>query len=136
MALVDHESSGRVGAGERVAILGASSDRSRYAYRAFELLRAHGHTALPVNPTLDAIDGVPVAHRLADLDAPVDTVTVYMRPALSEPLAEAIIAARPKRVIFNPGAESPRLRARLEAAGIRVQWACTLVLLRDHQYDR
>lgn len=119
---------------ERVAILGASPDRNRYAYKAFELLRAYGHTALPVNPTLDAIDGVPVAHRLADVAAPIDTVTVYMRPTLSEPLAEAIIAAKPRRVIFNPGAESPRLKARLETAGIRVQWECTLVLLRSGRY--
>jgi hypothetical protein len=39
-------------------------------------------------------------------------------------------------VIFNPGAESPRLKDRLEAAGIRVQWECTLVLLRTGQYER
>jgi len=121
--------------GERVAILGASQDPNRYAFKAFELLRSCGHTPLPVNPALAAIDGVPVAHQLADIAAPIDTVTVYLRPALSEPLAEAIIAARPKRVIFNPGAESPRLRTRLEAAGIRVQWECTLVLLRSNRYE-
>jgi predicted CoA-binding protein len=122
--------------GERVAILGASADRHRYAFKAFEMLRTYGHTPLPVNPALDSLDGVPVARQIGDLAPPVDTVTVYLRPALSEPLAEAIVAAAPKRVIFNPGAESPHLRERLEAAGIRVQWECTLVLLRSGQYDR
>jgi len=122
--------------GERVAILGASADRNRYAFKAFELLRAYGHLPLPVNPALEAIDGVPAVPDLAALEPPVDTVTVYLRPALSEPLADAIVAAAPKRVIFNPGAESPQLKSRLEAAGIRVQWDCTLILLRSGQYDR
>jgi predicted CoA-binding protein len=120
--------------GQRVAILGASADPSRYAFRALRLLDDHGHTVLPVNPTLGAIGHVAVAPTLADLHAPIDTITVYLRPALSEPLAEAIVAARPHRVIFNPGAESPRLKDRLEAEGIEVVWDCTLVMLRAGRF--
>jgi hypothetical protein len=120
--------------GERVAILGASEDPDRYAFKAFALLRSHGHTVLPVNPMLRRIDHVDVAPNLAGLAAPIDTITVYLRPALSEPLAEAIVAARPRRVIFNPGAESPRLKARLEAVGIHVVWDCTLVMLRAGRF--
>jgi hypothetical protein len=121
---------------ERVAILGASADPGRYAFKAFSMLREHGHEALPVNPALSAIGDVPVSATLADVPKPIDTITVYLRPALSEPLGDAIVAAAPTRVIFNPGAESPRLKDRLEAAGIRVQWECTLVLLRTGQYER
>jgi len=46
-----------------------------------------------------------------------------------------MVAARPRRVIFNPGSESPELKRRLEAAGIRVQWECTLVLLASGRYE-
>lgn len=119
---------------ERVAILGASDDPGRYAHRALRALRAHGHTVLPVNPQLQCIDGVGVAPHISSVAGPIDTITVYLRPALSEPLADEIIEARPRRVIFNPGAESPTLRARLEAEGIVVQWQCTLVLLREGRY--
>ena len=120
---------------ERVAILGASDDPSRYANRAQHLLLDYGHSVVPVNPTLTEIDGKPAVPDLASIDGPVDTVTVYLRPALSEPLAESLVLLKPRRVIFNPGAESPTLRKRLEGAGIRVQWECTLVLLRSGRFE-
>lgn len=121
---------------ERVAILGASTDPTRYANRAQHLLLDYGHTVVPVNPTLDEVDGKKAVPDLDSIEGPVDTVTVYLRPALSEPLADALLRLKPKRVIFNPGAESPALRKRLEAAGIRVQWECTLVLLRSERFER
>ncbi|HAD81841.1 TPA: hypothetical protein DCG35_05110 [Candidatus Edwardsbacteria bacterium] len=40
-----------------------------------------------------------------------------------------MIAAEPRRVIFNPGAENPGLMERLEANGIKGVTACTLVML-------
>jgi len=120
--------------GERVAVLGASDDPARMSNVALHRLAAAGHAVVPVNPNLERIDGATVAPSLADVPQPLDTITVYLRPELAEPLADAMIAARPRRVIFNPGAESPALRARLEAAGIRTQWDCTLVLLRTHRY--
>ncbi|NJN50799.1 MAG: CoA-binding protein [Gammaproteobacteria bacterium] len=119
---------------ERVAILGASADPTRFSNQAFHLLRSHGHTVLPVNPQLDAVADVTVAATMDELTGPIDTVTVYLRPALAEPLCDDIIAARPKRVIFNPGTESQILRERLQAQGIGVQWECTLVLLREGRY--
>ena len=120
---------------ERVAILGASDNPSRYAFRAQSALESHGHAVVPVNPQIDAVAGVPCAPTLGDIDGAIDTITVYMRPQLAEPLADEMIKARPKRVIFNPGTESPVLKRALEKAGIRVQWECTLVLLASGRYD-
>ena len=119
---------------ERVAVLGASNDPTRMSNLALHRLAAAGHAVVPVNPHLEEIDGEPVAAALGDVARPIDTITVYLRPELAEPLAEQMIAARPRRVIFNPGAESKHLKSRLEAAGIGVQWDCTLVLLRTHRF--
>jgi predicted CoA-binding protein len=120
---------------ERVAILGASDDPSRYANRAQHMLLDYGHMVVPVNPQLAEVDGKKTVPDLDSIEGAVDTVTVYMRAQLSEPLGDAIVRLKPKRVIFNPGAESPALRKKLEAAGIRVQWECTLVLLRTRQFE-
>jgi predicted CoA-binding protein len=120
---------------ERVAILGASDDPSRYANRAQHLLLDYGHSIVPVNPALCEVDGETTVPDLDSIEGPVDTVTVYLRPELSEPLAGALIRLKPKRVILNPGAESPALTRKLEAAGIRVLWECTLVLLRTRQFE-
>ena len=38
-------------------------------------------------------------------------------------------------MIFNPGTENPGAYDRLKEAGIKVQEACTLVLLKTGQYE-
>lgn len=119
---------------QTVAVLGASPKPERYSHQAVRALREHGHMVIPVHPAHAAIDGVPTARSLGDITVPVDTLTVYVGPRHSLPLAEAIIALRPGRVILNPGTESPELEARLTAAGIPWQHACTLVLLRTGQF--
>lgn len=114
---------------QRVVILGASAKPHRYAHQAQVMLRQHGHQVVPVHPKLGEIDGVPVTADLSDIDGPVDTVTMYVGPAISTGLADKLIGLKPKRVLFNPGSENPELAAQLEAAGIRTEEACTLVLL-------
>ena len=92
---------------ERVAVLGASDDPTRYANRAQHMLLDYGHTVVPVNPELKEVDGTRAVPDLDSIEGPIDTVTVYLRPQLSESLGDAIVRLKPKRVIFNPGAESP-----------------------------
>ena len=117
-----------------VAILGASNKPDRYSHKAVVLLAEKGHAVFPVHPALPEIDGHPVFKRLADITEPVHTVTMYVSPSLSTGLADALLAAKPARVIFNPGTENPELEDRLSAAGVEVVRACTLVLLRTGQF--
>lgn len=117
-----------------VAVLGASNKPERYSYQAVKLLAERGHTVFPVHPLLAMIDGLPVFKSLADVPAPLHTVTLYLGPSRSAGMAPEIFAAHPRRVIFNPGAENPELAAQLASAGIEVMDACTLVLLRTGQF--
>lgn len=119
---------------ERVVILGASDKPDRYAHKAQLLLAEHGHQVVPVNPRLEEIAGVPAVADVSAVTGAVDTVTMYVGPAVSSALADKLVALRPGRVIFNPGSENPELAATLQAAGIPVEEACTLVLLRTGQY--
>lgn len=119
---------------ERVVVLGASQKPDRYSNKAIHMLLEHGHEVVPIHPKLDEVDGLKVVHSLAEISGAVDTVTLYVGPESSSAEAEAIINLHPKRVIFNPGAESPELAARLDQAGIAHEQACTLVLLRTGQF--
>lgn len=119
---------------ERVVILGASDKADRYSHMAQLLLREHGHEVVPVHPKLTSIEGVPVVADLSLITGVVDTVTMYVGAAISSGLEDKLIALKPRRVIFNPGSENPALAAKLEAADIAVEGACTLVLLRTGQY--
>ena len=119
---------------QRVAVLGASHKPERYANQAIRLLREHGHEVVPVHPKLDTAEGLPVVHSLGEIAGAVDTLTLYIGPERSALVADDIVRLHPGRVIFNPGTESAELAARLDAAGIPHEEACTLVLLRTGQF--
>lgn len=116
------------------AILGASDNPERYSYRALKMLQENGHLVIPVHPSLREIQGVPVHFSLNSITEAVDTLTLYVRPELSLPMVDDIIALAPRRVIFNPGTESGELATALQQAGIETENACTLVLLQTGHY--
>ncbi len=119
---------------ERVVIIGASNNPERYSHRALLLLRQHGHEVVPVHPKLAEIEGIPVVADLARISGPVDTVTMYVGSSISSGLQAKLIALKPTRIIFNPGAENASLEEALQKAGIACEEACTLVLLNTGQF--
>ena len=114
---------------ETVAVIGASPKPDRYAYKAMELLKQHGHRAIPINPAFEEVLGEKCYRSIADVPKKIDTVTMYLAKQRSNPIADEIVAARPRRIIMNPGAENNDLAEKAEAAGIEVEYGCTLVLL-------
>lgn len=119
---------------ETVAVLGASPKPERYSHRAIRMLQEYGHRVIPVNPAQHEIDGLAVARGLREIREPVDTVTVYVSPDHLDRSIDDLVALKPRRVIFNPGAEHAAAAARLRKAGIDTEDACTLVLLRSRQF--
>jgi predicted CoA-binding protein len=120
---------------ETVIILGASPNRNRFSHKAQLALLANGHTPVPVNPRYEQIDGIQCYPGVRSVQQDIDTVTIYVRADILETMIEDIVHISPKRVIFNPGAESREAANRFESVGIRVQNACTLVLLNIGEYD-
>lgn len=119
---------------EVVAVLGASSDPNRYSFKAIEMLKEYGHRPIPVTPKEKEVLGQSTVPGIKDIKEKIDTLTVYVNPAISDKYTDDIVALKPKRVIFNPGAENPTLEKALSKAGIEVENACTLVLLRTDQF--
>lgn len=121
-------------ANSRVAILGASPRENRYSFKAFTLLKEHGFVPVPVHPAGHVVGGVAAAKSLDEVTGQIDTLTVYVNATLSDKEAERILRLKPRRVIFNPGAENESLGQRLEEAGIEVVRSCTLVMLRSDRF--
>lgn len=119
---------------ETVVIIGASNNPERYSHRALLLLRKYGHEVVPVHPKLAEIEGIPVVADLGLISGPVDTVTMYVGAAISSGLQDKLITLKPRRIIFNPGAENAPLADALQKAGIACEEACTLVLLNTGQF--
>lgn len=119
-----------------VAVIGASNNPEKYSYQAVMLLKEKGHTVFPVHPSLKAIEGFRVYGSIADITEPLDTVSLYVSKEISSKLSEAIFKKKPRRLIFNPGAENPELEADAAAKGIQTLNACTLVMLKTDQFGK
>lgn len=117
-----------------VAVIGASEKPERYANRALRMLLSHGFRPIPVSRSGQDILGLKGYASVADIPDRVDTVTMYLSPTKQAPVIRDILAIRPRRVIFNPGAENPDAAAVLRQQGISVEEACTLVLLATGQF--
>lgn len=118
----------------KVAVLGASHKEDRYANKVLHRLAEKGHEAIGVNPALPAIPGFEVVKTLEDLPEDVHTLTVYVGPERSSALASSILERGFERVVFNPGAENPELEKALQAKGVEVLEACSLVMLSTRQW--
>lgn len=118
----------------RVAVLGASPKEDRYSFKAVRMLAEHDHTPVPVHPAGHTVDGIPALKSLDEISEPVDTLSVYVNAGISSGEYDNILKLKPRRVIFNPGAENETLADRLEKVGIEVVRACTLVMLRTGQF--
>ena len=120
---------------KNVAILGASSKESRYAFKAQRMLMEHGYPVFPVSLKDETILDVPCYKSLGDVTEDIDTLTLYVGAARLEPMVDDILDLSPRRVIFNPGTESETVKSALEDAGIVTLEACTLVLLSTDQFE-
>ncbi|MDB6147668.1 MAG: hypothetical protein JWO45_1332 [Spartobacteria bacterium] len=113
-----------------VVVVGASPKSERYAFRAMQMLRDFGHHVVPINPAFDQILGEKCYPSVADVPERIDTVTLYLRKTRSDLLIKEIVAAKPRRIIMNPGAENDALALTARELGIQVIEGCTLVMLR------
>jgi hypothetical protein len=117
----------------KVLVYGASTNPSRYAYIATELLLQHRHEVSLVGIKKGEVLGLTIQQEQPIVED-IDTVTLYVGPANQEGLFDYLKALAPRRVIFNPGTENPELERALEIAGIQTEEACTLGLLHPGQF--
>ncbi len=118
-----------------VAIIGASHKPQRYAYQAQELLMQHQHRVFPVSGNGREILGVPGFRSIADIQQPIDTVTLYLNAERHQAIKQDMLSVMPRRIIFNPGTESDQLMQEYAALGIETLEACTLVMIRTGQFE-
>jgi predicted CoA-binding protein len=118
---------------KKTLVLGASTKPERYAFKAINMLVDKGHSVLAVGQNAGEVAGVKIQTKAIPLKN-IDTVTLYLNPTRQRDYYNYIVETKPKRVIFNPGTENPEFYQLLQLNGIKVEVACTLVLLTTNQY--
>lgn len=114
-------------------VLGASTDPHRYSNIAILKLRKYDYPVLAFGLDKGFIGDVEIIHTW-NPNWEVDTVNLYLNPKNQKPFYDQIIALKPKRVFFNPGAENQEFKILLRENGIGYIEACTLVLLSLDDY--
>lgn len=120
---------------KKTVIIGATTDPSRYAYIAAEMLQKHN---IPFEP-IGIKKGVIFGKEILDINSKpiiedVHTITLYIGSRHQPKWYEYFIALKPKRIIFNPGTENVELINTLKENNIEAVIACTLVLISTNQY--
>jgi hypothetical protein len=110
-----------------VAIIGASSDRSKYGNKAVRAFVRQGYTVYPVNPKESQIEGLTVYSTIEQVPERPDRVSVYVPPGVLLKLLPGIAARGCGELWLNPGTESPEVLAEAERLGLNVVQACSIL---------
>ena len=118
---------------KKTLVLGASENPSRYSYLALQRLQSHQHPVVAIGKRKGVVGNVAIETEKKEW-TDVDTVTLYLNPMHQKQYYDYIISLKPKRIIFNPGAENDELAKIAASKGIKLLEACTLVMLATGQY--
>lgn len=117
----------------KVVVVGASPRPERASYQAVVQLIAHGFEVFPVALRDGEIDGRPILTGMPRIEN-VDVMSVYVSPKNIAAWSAYMLELKPRKIIFNPGAENPEFRKRAELLGIECQDACTRVLVTLNEF--
>jgi predicted CoA-binding protein len=118
---------------KKTLVLGASGNPARYSYLAIGRLRQHDHPVVAIGKNNSQVAGVQINTDKQLFDN-IHTITFYLNPSHQKEYYDYIISLKPKRLIFNPGAENDELKRLATQNNIQTIEACTLVLLSTGQY--
>jgi predicted CoA-binding protein len=110
-----------------VAVVGASSDRSKFGNKALRAFREEGHTVFAINPNEEMVEGMQTYASVLDVPVPIDMATVYVQPEVGESLLPEFEEKQIPEIWINPGAESDRLMAEGSRRKLNLIYACSIV---------
>jgi uncharacterized protein len=110
-----------------VAIIGASTDRSKYGNKAVRAFLQQGFTVYPINPKEAEVEGLTSCRSITDVPIRPERVSVYVPPGVLLKILPDIAAKGCDELWLNPGTESPEVMAEAERLGLNVIQACSIV---------
>ncbi len=115
--------------------MGATTNPSRYAYFAAKRFNDYGIEFVPIGIKKGEVFGNEILdiRNKPELEG-IHTITLYLGAANQKEWEDYFLSLKPKRIIFNPGAENIEFLKRASNQGIEAIHACNLVMLSSGQY--
>jgi hypothetical protein len=118
--------------GRIVAIIGASTNRSKFGNKAVRAFLNQGYTVVPINQTEATVEGLTAYRSVLDVPGPIDLATFYVPPAAGLAALEDVAKKGIPEVWFNPGADSPDLVDRARALGLTPVVGCSILRIGEN----
>jgi predicted CoA-binding protein len=118
---------------KKTLVMGASESPWRYSFLALNRLQSYQHPVVAIGKKKGVVGDVVIETEKKNWND-IDTVTLYLNPLHQKQYYDYILSLKPRRIIFNPGAENPELVRMAVQQGIQPLEACTLVMLATGQY--
>ncbi|WP_235296864.1 CoA-binding protein [Portibacter marinus] len=118
----------------KTLVFGASLKPYRYSHRAVKILKLNGYEVVPLGLRKGEIEGIEVLTGTPEIND-IHTITMYVNASRQKEFYDYLLSLKPKRIIFNPGAENIEFFNLANEQGILCENACTLVLLSIGEYE-
>ena len=118
---------------QKILVIGASENTERYSNKAIRMLRKYHFDVVAIGNKAGKVEDVSFGIDKTAFEN-IDTVTLYIGEKHQSAYYDYVLSLNPKRIIFNPGTENPEFYQLLKLNKIKVEVACTLVLLTTNQY--
>ncbi|MDH3539137.1 MAG: CoA-binding protein [Acidimicrobiia bacterium] len=114
--------------GARIALVGATDNRSKYGHTIYHDLKRKGYTVIPVNPQRATVDGDRAYAKLADIPEPPTIVNFVIPPRFTLHVLRQCLELGLMNVWLQPGAESPQVMEFIQENGFNyLANACIMV---------
>jgi predicted CoA-binding protein len=117
----------------KMLVLGATENPDRYGFKAVKALLRNDYEVVPVGFRSGFIKDVEILTGMPAVED-VDTILIYMGARKQLEFYDYIQDLKPRRVIFNPGAENPELQEILKEKGIKVVKDCALIMINTDSF--
>ena len=93
----------------KIALIGASNDRSKFGNRIYLDLRSKGYNVIPINPKDENIEGDKAYTSIQMIEELPDIVNFVVPPPIAMKVAQNAVELGVEYLWFQPGSESDEL---------------------------
>jgi predicted CoA-binding protein len=109
------------------AVVGASTNTTKFGYRLYKHLKNKGYTVYAVNPNCDSIEGDRCYANLSSLPEVPEVIDMVVAPAHGAAIIEEAAKLNIRYVWFQPGSCDDALLKTAESHGMQTVQACVLI---------
>jgi len=114
-----------------VAVIGASSNRSKYGNKTLRAFERQGYRVIPINPNETEVEGKKAYASVLDVPETIDMATVYVPGEIGLKVMDDLARKGVGEVWLNPGADDQPVVERARALGLNTIVACSIIAIGD-----